>query len=191
MQTIEHHHPPCFCGHLLRSQSEQATGWCLECVLRTSLTEGNIDQFADAELKQSPLITHMARKAIAAEREAIRKSSRQPVEGEPGIFRAYDLCDALNLLTRALTQWAYASARLWYLLQTCDQEQQETLTYLHQWSTDQFRRIWTLHFAVQTRTRCFCEEHRIPLTFTIVDQALDLSASPATTKRPHPTACAH
>jgi hypothetical protein len=191
MHMIETSQAPCFCGHLLRSQSEQATGWCLECILQTSLTEGDIDQFANAALKQSPLITHMARKATAAEREAIRKSSRQPIEGEPGIFRAYDLCDALNLLTRALTQWAYASARLWYLLQTCDQEQQSTLAHLHQWSTDQFRRISTLHFAVQTRTRCFCEEYHIPLTFSVVDQALDLSAAPPTTKHAKPATYAH
>lgn len=159
----------CFCGYLLRSETERWKGWCLECGIQRTFNLAVIDRVAAAP--DLSIITYSARKATLAEQEAVTRLETQPSdEQDPAFYHAYVLCDALSSIAQAFTQWAYASAHLWALHEREENATRKTtILDFHHWGTEQFRRLFTIHLSMQARTQHFCKEQHILLTYQTLD----------------------
>ncbi|MBA2397056.1 MAG: hypothetical protein H0V70_30410 [Ktedonobacteraceae bacterium] len=169
----------CLCGHILRSETERLRGRCIECGLQDDMNEHTVSTLLTYAKEQDHClqpIVHMARKAIAAERKAMSSFYKERSMCEADFLDAYELCEALTCIANALSQWAYVAARLWYALELAGEDHQPYLRTLHLWSTQQFSRLLSIHLAMQASIQVFCRERSILLTFSVVDQALDLSA---------------
>ncbi len=189
-QRVSSEERRCFCGHILRAPTELAKGWCLECGMQAALNQATIDQLS--QMPGLDLIAHLARKAAVAEIMAVTRSERTPERrSQPSFFSAYEQCEALSSVAEALTQWAFASARLWLLQEEeQDPERKAALAGLHQWTTRQFKRLFTIHLTMQARLSQFCGEHHIPVTFKIADEALNIASQPAQPQFAEAIACA-
>lgn len=181
MQTemIENRQLRCLCGHLLRAQSEQATGGCIECHLQEHTNENMLSMLLTYAKEQNhgmQPIAHMAHMAITAQRQAMTHYSKTRTPDDADWLCAYDLCEALNQTANALTQWAYVAARLWNALERSSNREHCYLKELHTWSVQQFSRLLSTHLSMQASVQTLCQAGGILLTFRIVDQVLDLSA---------------
>ncbi len=167
----------CLCGHLLRSETERTKGQCIECGLQDHTNDTLLAvllTYAKEQNHSMQPLAHLTCKAITAEREAMTHFSKKRMPDEADWLCAYDLCEALNQVANALTQWAYVAARLWYALELSRED--DSLKELHTWSTRQFSRLLSIHLSMQASVQTICRERGILLTFRIVDQVLDLSA---------------
>lgn len=126
------------------------------------------------------IIAHTALQALQSEEESWAKYTA--LASCLDFVDAYRLCDALALHKQAIEHWMYVSARLWYLRERHElpAEEQQRLGILLESANTQQRKLLVDHLEMQSYVQRYCHSHRILVTFSIIDLALELPVAETT-----------